>query len=399
MWSCAVLLALVTAQGPEEPIPSTTPAQTIDTGAFLYLEDAKARKRAFNRLTGATRRAVRSSLDWLAGHQEDAGFWDCDEFMNHDPDHDRCDGAGMMENDVGITALALLAFLASGDALDDGGDIEVIRKATDWLVARQDEKTGLIGKRMGHTFMYGHAIATIAVCEAAGIGGRTELLPAAGRAVDFALKARNPAGAWRYDFPPIGDNDTSITAWMTVALATARDLGIDVPRDPLFTVIEWLDEVTDTEIGRVGYDSLGSLSSRVQSLNDNFPPEKGEAMTAAGLLCRFLAVRKPKKDALKTLHTELILEKLPEWDPEGFGCDLYYWYYGTQAMHQMGGKPWKSWNRALGSALLKTQSKRGSSKGSWDPVGPWGYAGGRVYSTAIAALSLQTPTRHKKLVD
>ena len=26
--------------------------------------------------------------------------------------------------------------------------------------------------------------------------------------------------------------------------------------------------------------------------------------------------------------------------------------------------------------------------GSWDPIGPWGYAGGRVYSTALMAMCL-----------
>ena len=31
--------------------------------------------------------------------------------------------------------------------------------------------------------------------------------------------------------------------------------------------------------------------------------------------------------------------------------------------------------------------------GSWDPLGAWGTAGGRVYSTAISALALETEWR------
>ncbi|MEW6073958.1 MAG: hypothetical protein AB1726_15360 [Planctomycetota bacterium] len=47
-----------------------------------------------------------------------------------------------------------------------------------------------------------------------------------------------------------------------------------------------------------------------------------------------------------------------------------------------------AWNEALRRAVLGAQRAEGSARGSWDPVGPWGWAGGRVYSTAMMALSL-----------
>ena len=37
---------------------------------------------------------------------------------------------------------------------------------------------------------------------------------------------------------------------------------------------------------------------------------------------------------------------------------------------------------------LESQRMDGSSKGSWDPIGPWGYVGGRVYSTSLMAMTL-----------
>ena len=36
-------------------------------------------------------------------------------------------------------------------------------------------------------------------------------------------------------------------------------------------------------------------------------------------------------------------------------------------------------------------------RGSWDPVGPWGVDGGRVYSTAILAMCLEVYYRYDKV--
>ena len=68
---------------------------------------------------------------------------------------------------------------------------------------------------------------------------------------------------------------------------------------------------------------------------------------------------------------------------------MYYWYYGTLAMFQVGGEPWKAWNEAMKTAIIDHQRKDGDAKGSWDPIGPWGRDGGRVYSTAIWRSALQ----------
>ena len=67
-------------------------------------------------------------------------------------------------------------------------------------------------------------------------------------------------------------------------------------------------------------------------------------------------------------------------------------------MFQMGGKYWKAWKKALETAVLRSQRKDGSSKGSWDPNGPWGYAGGRVYSTATMVLCLEAYYRYARVL-
>lgn len=101
-------------------------------------------------------------------------------------------------------------------------------------------------------------------------------------------------------------------------------------------------------------------------------------MTAVGLYLQLLlqgSERGPHVDK----HVALLLKKLPAWDPEGLGADMYYWHFGTRALHAHSGRPWSAWRTSLEEALLESQA----ADGSWDPVGPWGMLGGRSYSTAL----------------
>ena len=81
--------------------------------------------------------------------------------------------------------------------------------------------------------------------------------------------------------------------------------------------------------------------------------------------------------------------------------DLYYWYYGSLAMFQQGGDYWDQWNEAMKPALCKNQNNKRSLClfGSWDPEGTvWGDEyGGRVYTTAIGALTLEVYYRYSKM--
>jgi hypothetical protein len=58
-------------------------------------------------------------------------------------------------------------------------------------------------------------------------------------------------------------------------------------------------------------------------------------------------------------------------------------------MHNLGGPEWEEWNRQIRDTLVRAQRKDGPFAGSWDPRTQWGGYGGRVYSTAIATLTLE----------
>ena len=85
--------------------------------------------------------------------------------------------------------------------------------------------------------------------------------------------------------------------------------------------------------------------------------------------------------------------------------NFYYWYYATLCMFQMGDDHWKAWNTHMKKALLGNQRKGGpmdGSKadvdGSWDSVGGGSVPyGGRVFSTALGALTLEVYYRYLPL--
>ena len=60
-----------------------------------------------------------------------------------------------------------------------------------------------------------------------------------------------------------------------------------------------------------------------------------------------------------------------------------------------GGALWKSWNKELKASLTAAIQPKGCERGSWPPEGN----NGRVYSTAMGALCLQTYYRFHVLGD
>ena len=107
-------------------------------------------------------------------------------------------------------------------------------------------------------------------------------------------------------------------------------------------------------------------------------------MTAEALFCRYLLDDVPARNGLRIASTRIGQES-----PSLNQVNLYYWYYGTLAMRHVGGDAWERWNDRLKSTLVSLQETSGKEAGSWEPNGVWGGYGGRVYSTAMAALNLE----------
>lgn len=344
---------------------------------------------------------AKNGLIWLARHQDDNGRWDADGFMKHDDlTMAPSGGPGNAVHDVGVTALALLAFLGEGNTMRTGLYQGNVKQGVKWLLRQQEAETGLIGGRASHDFVYDHAIAAYALCEAYGLSGYKLLRKPAQRAIEYLESHRNAYSVWRYQ-PRDGDNDISVTGWAIMAYKSAKFFDLAVNEEALRLAGVFLDQVSDTT-GLHGYQKAGQLCGRKLGQHaQKFPAERSQALTAVGLFCRFFLGQSPNERPIMKSSAKLLTESLPSWNESDGSIDHYYWYYATYALFQMGGKPWTQWQKALERAVGPQQhvdEQNSNTFGSWDPVGAWGDDGGRVYSTAILTLTMQANYRYTRLI-
>jgi len=335
---------------------------------------------------------------WLKRHQSPDGMWSCDRFMMNCK-KGTCGGPGSSaEYDVGVTGLALLGFLGAGNTHMHGRYKNTVKNALKALKARQTPD-GCIGpKPTGGHWIYNHAICTMALAEASAMSRNSGLLKGpAQRAVDFLVECQNPYLGWRYGRQS-GESDSSVTGWAVLALKSAKMAGLHVPQESFDGALNWFDKVTDETNYRAGYVSKGDAGGRPAESIGKF--QSLEAMTAAAIISRIFILGNRAKNSPKVLGgANLLKQKPPRWDVKGGTIDMYYWYYGSLAMFQLGSHYWKTWNEGMKTALVPTQRLSGCELGSWDPVGVWGKSGGRVYSTAINVLSLEIYYRYSRILS
>ena len=375
-----------------------------------------------------TAAVVEAGLDWLRIHQEEDRFWSCARFPDRDPLQSAkpSDGAGTAIGDVGVTSLAILAFLGDSRLGDKPEWDRSVKSGLEWLIKIQNSKNGLFGDEVGNPTVYLHAMATMAIAEGihAGVLQKEIGLEPLKRATDILIKTQIKGSGWSYilfgsvllegqdlndappeDFHPYGLPDTSVTAWSVLALLSAKDVGIEVPNEVFESARRFLIGLTDLATGYTGYNAQANFkSSRMYHQLKKFPPQFAPAMTAVSLFLQRASVdnketpRSFKHPYSKLLKAQdaLLIEHRPSNDPRAY--DPYYWFFGAQAMHQSKASTEKKWQRAFQEIVFECQRKDGNFKGSWDPKGPWGEEGGRVADTALIILGLQAPVRYRRIL-
>ena len=328
--------------------------------------------------TPQTEAAVAAALEWLAANQSADGRWDADLHgagrETRTLGHDRR-GAGA-QADTGITGLALLAFLGDGQTHLDGRHREKVQHGLEFLLASQAQDGNLAGNAELFASMYCHGIATLALSEAYALSGDERLLPGLQKALRYTITAQHSGGGWRYQ--PYDAGDTSQFGWQLMALHSAELAGIATPAETRLRMTRFLHSVSSGQSKGLASYRPGDRATR--------------SMTAEALACRYFLKAANSGPALDEAAAFVVEEK-----PGQGATNLYYWYYGTLAMHQRQGREWEAWNAALQRQLLYSQRFDGEKRGSWDPDALWGGYGGRVYSTSMAALSLEVYYRYLPL--
>ena len=321
--------------------------------------------------TPETEAAVRAALKWLADNQAPDGRWDARSHgagrASQVAGRDR--GRAGIDADTGMTGLALLAFLAAGHTHQQGLYQSNVRRGLEFLLDSQGSDGNLGGRAAVYSFMYCHAMATFALSEAYGMTADRSLHKPVSRAVEYIIAAQDPSqGGWRYK--PREPGDTSQLGWQLMALKSAELAGIPTPQGTRQRATRFLKSVSSGHQGGLASYRPGEKVSR--------------AMTAEALVCRQF-MGSTIDDATAREAGDYLLGEMPgDATP-----NLYYWYYATLGLYQLQGLHWQQWNEALRTTLLESQVTAGTLAGTWDPNTVWGGYGGRVYSTALAALCLE----------
>ena len=321
-------------------------------------------------------------LVWLAKAQSKDGSWNAQTW-----------GGGKPYN-VGMTGLALLAFHGAGYTTQRGVFKETVRRGLRWLSSHQRPD----GSFPWQTF-YEQGIATMAVAESYAMTGDSRLKPMAQKAVHYICRTQPDHGGFRYGGAvPRGEGDMSVTGWQVMAIKSAQCAEtLDVPpeaNERFRTFLRNAARKYGTSAYIVSAPNAGSL-----------------AVTAVGMLCRiFTDEGGTFHDDINAAATTLLTKETDDGQAVYGGAskeltrNLYYTYYSALAMYQAGEEHWHLWRRSYydptRTAMVRQKhDERGRYiRGSWDPAKyRWGKQGGRVYTTAMAILSLEVPFRYIRI--
>lgn len=348
--------------------------------------------------------AVNEGLRWLARHQADDGSWSNRCLGSDSPS--KCDKAGPCtgpggDYEVALTGLALLAFQAGGHYAFNGNNYsDQVRKGLDWLVARQRADGALVGPSsppgaFHQYYMYEHGIATFALAEACAValaaGGPTQpqYAEAMQRAVQFIYRMQHRDGGWRYTPDLNAPSDSSVSGWQVLALKSAKEAGMKIEPECIESIRRFFDAQAMPRNGRTAYQRRNVLT---------------EATTGVGMLARQFLLDEPDGPLVREAAAYLadFIEAAATAGPQRprrrakapKQTDYYLWYNCTLAMFQAGGPAWQRWNDVVRDAIIDLQERDGCQRGSWGPDAQWGQQGGRIYSTALAILTLEVYYRY-----
>jgi len=291
---------------------------------------------------------------------------------------------GQPKYTVALTGLAMLSFVA--DPRPPAGPYaEAVARAAGYLVASQ-APDGRLGPRFSGE-LYNHGIATVALLEHYALTRDESLKGPIARAVGHIRSNQTASGGWGY----AGGRrvNTSVTAWQLNAPLLASSLGWPDSRPAAEKGLAWLATMIDAE-GRAGYERPGHF------------PDGSESLTAMAAFLFGAAPGRPGEGEARGSKVARSLARAVA--EERRDVDYYRSFFFAYALHAVEGTGGGGRADTTGgpapepSALVESQVTEGPYSGSFEPRDRWSVTGGRVYSTAMAALSLQADEHAPKML-
>lgn len=283
-------------------------------------------------------------------------------------------GGDRFGRSVAITALSCLAYMADGNLPGRGPYGDHVARGLEHILTNCAE-SGLVATDATTGPMYGHGFATLFLGEVYGMtagGGDTALNArvhsALVKAVRLIQATQNSQGGWRYNPIPY-DADVSVTICQVMALRSARNAGLEVPKETIDKAVEYIRKCQNNDGGfRYQMDAGDSLWPR----------------SAAGVASLFYA----------GIYTDQAIDRglsyvtdsaFPGRNDSSRAHYFYGHYYAVQAMYLAGAEHWSQWWPAIRKELIDAQQ----ADGTWnDP------SIGDTYGTAMSLIILQMPKRY-----
>lgn len=318
-------------------------------------------------ITPEVEEATRAGLRFLADRQARDGGWEGGRYR------------------VAVSALAGLAFLATGSTPSSGEYARAVRRLVGFLLSGQakpgrDLHAGLLAPQDDRP-MYGHGFALHFLGECMGMTPRAaeygsarweadrslereRLLPAVQSAVDLCARSQSTDGGWYYT-PDSRNDEGSVTITQIQGLRAARNAGILVKREVIDRAVMYVRRSQDADGGirytvRSGRSSLALTVAGLSVLFQSGEYGGKHVDLASGYVRRHLTVS-PTSSHFEYTH-----------------------FYASQVMFQLGGRDWRSYYPRIRSELLRTRRADGS----------WTSSYGDVYATALSVLILAVPYRY-----
>lgn len=376
------------------PVPRPAPPEPVSMAPSAYAQRGELAKRRLSADQGGTQEtldAVAAAVDWLARAQGRDGAWESARWgagrETYTLDQDR-KGAGTGA-ETGLTALALLAMGGAGHTHLAGPYRDVVTHGLQYLLDNQEPNGSLAGGATLYAKTYCHSMATFALAEAMAVSGDDRLRPAVEAAVAYLVRSQSRAdGGWRYQ--PGDRGDMSQMGWAVMALRSAEIAGVTVPPTTWTGCERFVTSVRRGQQGGLAcYQQQGPTTS---------------TMTAEAMYCRQILGLSRGRSSTDDEAAAYLLTDMPGASngrsSPGGKPNLYYWYYATLALHHHRStssgaeRSWRQWNDSMQRTILPRQVSQGPAAGSWGADTVWGGYGGRVYSTALAAMCLEVYYRY-----
>jgi len=340
-------------------------AVLVSAGAILFVVAQHGRnKSAMFASAGESKwsgrnEAISGGLAWLAAHQEPDGSWDAERW------------GAKKEHTVGVTALSILAFIGKDVNPGSGPHADVIRRGIRYLVDQQDV-SGRVGPVCANA-MYNHGMATVALMRSRRLDLEDRWKKAGDRAIDFVCSSQQQSGGWGYSMANKEDANTSVTVWQLQSLMLAESSGRDDLAPRIERSMAWLRSMVDGS-GKMGYSRADES------------PNGYDTLTAAGILCLLATDASPQN---RDRAEQLVKSLESAASRQGRTVDYYRWYFVTHALQTAGSEASKKFAGQLQETLIAQQARTGTGAGSWELDDRWTPAGGRIYTTSMAVLSLE----------